>query len=545
MKLLDATDKLRFPRQIKRALRYIYNDYINLLSDPFLFDTVLDLWDPFKTLYKTITELESHNVVECQALGSDNRLHPILDNYRTTQLADFIDALHNALVHRVSNASKDRPNRDIAGTFKGSLNQILMATGVPLACGIGIFRKYMEHDSEDTWLRDQAGGVIRIGFKPGIYSNILNLSTNDTQLAYFDASVAHILHIASWTDYIHEAFHFIFRHDLLKTYNIFDSHLIVRVEEIFATLSFELFIFGKDIKAFRYHLFLSYSRAPESIGPQERYSKMKFVEVATRIFLTSYAIEKCYEKPLSEMVDFPLKVYHIERDLYCDFEKMLLNCGHMFSEFDRWWKDEKFKQFTKAQFCDICKSVLPYMADTWKHAIGIYNKVYKETFPNVEANNYVQLGDDLGSLIEHGFKKGSPLIWSRYQGPGAMPLNTPIFENINGMKYYLYNTPGGMDTLQFSMRILYQYIQTIRRAIATQNGNKKLIHLRRDKNGKVEYTKGNWHEFQADKGRAFLNCCIPHCRRERVKKQITIIKSFWDISSELRARRLLELFPRD
>ena len=47
-----------------------------------------------------------------------------------------------------------------------------------------------------------------------------------------------------------------------------------------------------------------------------------------------------------------------------------------------------------------------------------------------------------------------------------------------------------------------------------------------------------WHDFLIEKGVATMFCPVPYCRRERLKKQIVMIKSFWDISSYHRAKRL-------
>jgi hypothetical protein len=51
----------------------------------------------------------------------------------------------------------------------------------------------------------------------------------------------------------------------------------------------------------------------------------------------------------------------------------------------------------------------------------------------------------------------------------------------------------------------------------------------------------NWNTFQADKGSAAMFCPVPDARRERLKKQIVVFKSLWNLSSDLRARRLLDI----
>jgi hypothetical protein len=69
------------------------------------------------------------------------------------------------------------------------------------------------------------------------------------------------------------------------------------------------------------------------------------------------------------------------------------------------------------------------------------------------------------------------------------------------------------------------------------------MHLLRDTDmAELSYKeRTNWWEFQADKGAAALFCCVPEDRSRRIRREIVILKSFWNLASELRARRLLEM----
>jgi hypothetical protein len=70
------------------------------------------------------------------------------------------------------------------------------------------------------------------------------------------------------------------------------------------------------------------------------------------------------------------------------------------------------------------------------------------------------------------------------------------------------------------------------------------MHLRRDpETGDISFQHacGKWHEFLIDRGAPAMFCCVPSTRRGRLRKQIAILKTFWDISSALRARRLYQI----
>lgn len=64
----------------------------------------------------------------------------------------------------------------------------------------------------------------------------------------------------------------------------------------------------------------------------------------------------------------------------------------------------------------------------------------------------------------------------------------------------------------------------------------KNIHLYRNpETKKVEYPYENqskpWYEFQVDRGSASMFCPVPVLRSDRLKRQIVLFKTFWDIAA--------------
>ena len=82
----------------------------------------------------------------------------------------------------------------------------------------------------------------------------------------------------------------------------------------------------------------------------------------------------------------------------------------------------------------------------------------------------------------------------------------------------------------------------------------KLIHLPRDvKTRKIDYNQGKdrrWYEFQIEKGATSMFCPVPTSRRQRLRKQIVLLKTFWGISALQRDQQLHNIiedciFPPD
>ena len=97
--------------------------------------------------------------------------------------------------------------------------------------------------------------------------------------------------------------------------------------------------------------------------------------------------------------------------------------------------------------------------------------------------------------------------------------------------------------------LLHQYAQEL----SGMNG--KAIHLcRHPETGEPAYPRelpyvkakdDAWWEYQIDRGKAASFCAVPAARRVRLKKHICMLKTFWDISSSLRARRFAQMLEED
>ena len=89
--------------------------------------------------------------------------------------------------------------------------------------------------------------------------------------------------------------------------------------------------------------------------------------------------------------------------------------------------------------------------------------------------------------------------------------------------------------------VLRRYIRTLTKAAG------KRIHLVRAPDGMPDYGGSvagagrPWFQFQCETGRTAMYCPVPSCRRMRLRRQIVVLKTLWDVSSNHRARRLLRM----
>jgi len=546
---LDLFDLMAVPRtygipvSLRRTIEYLFQDFATLIADPWLFDMILDLYDTFATLHAVLTK-HLPSVLRDEVRGIEGKSSAFLDQERTEALSMLVDAIQNALMHRILRFYPEVPIRDMAIDFRGGMNQILHAVDAPVKCGLGLLRKYALSRGEYLH-RDSVGGLTRVGFVPGIKCHSLNIGTeSDAKLIYFDADVPHIMHFPSYFDYLHESFHIIYDTlrikpgSYIKEFRFPDLVTEGRVKEVFAVLMSHLFIFGSDKERFLYYHSCSYSESPTSFGRDDSETILRLTETLMRLFLVTDAIPS-KGKPRGLSKAWIRKNDDINSVLE-RFKIMVREFGPLFSEYRRLWEGSKAiaaGQYLYDEFKNMYPQIATYMPAIWSEAIGIYKKYVRDALCYEEDGTYKYNDKEVRDYIEQGLREGRPLIRCLHESIG----HRTTFRSDRTHKEDI-----GMDALLLVCCLLREYIPSYRKNIRG-----KAIHLYRSpKERHVEYPDEaehlkaraqRWYEFQLDRGAAEMFCPVPSARCKRLRKQIVMLKTFWDISSGLREGRLWEI----
>jgi len=535
--LKQGVKKLGIPAALRRTIRYMYQDFATAIGDPFLFDSVIDLYDVFEALHHVLTEYLGPVRAKELNRSTQTWLGPI-DEGRAEQLAMLVDASHNALMHRVLRAYPDAPIRDIAIDFRGGLNQLLMAADAPVKCGLGILRKYVvPYTGVDERL---VGAITKVGFLPGASCFSLDLADSSfPRLSYFEVDVPHVVHAASYCDYLHESLHLVFDTirqgcsrnetdpDVKRAFGVTGPVMPDRVSEIFAGLLGHIFVFGGDTKAYLYHHLCSYARSLTSHGTDDRDTLARLVELLLRHFLITDAIpdasgeSMCWEPTYRAKDDSPEAALG-------RFEEMVDQVGFMLRHYDDFWRgpnEEGVRSYCRNQFKAAFRELRPLMPILWREAVGVFRR-FADRELRVDGRSNFDM-EDIDRDIASAFNRGRPLIRCLYSRDAVSgePIGDGGTPEAEGR---------GLDALTLICRLLYRYLSRLREAEGER------VHLRRDNGGCVWYARGEakWHEFQIEPGAAAMFCPVPEARRERLRKQIVIMKTCWDIASNLRSRRL-------
>lgn len=535
------------PMSLRRTIEYLFQDFATFIADPFAFDNVLDLYDCFATLHRMlVTEFPQLFGASAVAGG---RPHPhMLDEESVSRLSRLVAAMHNALEHRTAGTYPEVRLRDTAVDFRGGIQQILFAADAPLKCGLGLLRRFVLQGN-DPQHRDTVGALTQIQFAPGAKIHDLTISSKSARFGFLSGDVAHVLHVASYSEYLHETFHLIF-HELRRQKtlkggwplpaSLRDTVMDERLNEVFVIFLSQIFLFGRDVETFRRHSLITYAQSVASMGAGDRDIAMRSVEFLIRLFLGTHMAESMPEH--DPLVLWPAEYPRNHRDrpevALQSFRRMVNEHAWLLPDYERLWQGPNasaVRRFCDAQFRDIYGMARGFLPKLWQEALRLHRCYSRTAF----------LSETASAAQESASSSPTPAQVAEYEAK-LDHLNNVVQEAMREGRAVLrmacpaeYQTgeDQALDPMSLICAMLRAYIGEI------ANATGKDIHLPRDPTSRdICFGQNrNWHEFLIDRGSPAMFCPVPTARRARLRRHIAIVKTFWDISSGLRARRLAEI----
>ena len=588
---------------IRRAGHYA--DYANYLTDPFLFEAVLDVHDLFVALNSLITEtlpgsLRDRLVTELnQALGPQkvaelqlqdelftehqerlsrvleedvrlrNRLDSICRSFLTTNdlddLAVLVDAMQNSLANRVQITFREAERWNVTVDARGvGLDRILSAADTPLKCGLGMLRRLMNRlvaeeatgqspPCGDVWeksrRRFKMGGASKVSYHPRAFSQrLLVKGSMDVFLASVDLNIANLTRPRSFYVHLHEAAHMAC--DLLRdaqgcrhfdyqcahadacchkkckcTSDPRNEVLLERYREVFAEMLIHRFVFGENSTVFFRNYIANYSLDPISCGPNDEQTFLRMLEVFIRGFLASDPFKEgaVYMHAPPKRLGTEAKEKALSR-----FWDRVNDAGWFVWDFERLWygdKKDEIKKYVEREFLNAYEEAYYPTCCMWGDIRWVYDTATKETYPSSEDLDDHGATKGLLSEIQDAFEDGRPLVRVKYKDFGK-----------NGGQ----ESDGGLDSLFVMCNLLSLHISRLFGGeIDTQ---KAMLFLPRRTNGSPDLDllpgKTKWNCRVLDRNFNGIVAAEPSIRSESMRERTVIIKTLWDISTTLRARRL-------
>lgn len=578
-KIRRQPNSYSLPSSLMHALEYLYQNYATLLANPFVFDSVLDLYDSFATLHRMLTK-----VLIPQGQVSDSSPAPSLHFTKVSELAKFVGTLRLALEHRLYRAYPEELHRDMDIDFRGGMNQMIFSADAVLKCAVGVLRNNVLKQSKH--LRDRVGVVLRVEFRPGIWVVKPELSPEQeddqqnkarrlpasARLATIITDVPHVYHVPSYLDFLHEAFHLIYDElrsptmdraddsnrkrkppcDFLPTVTA-NSRLDVRLSELFVNLLTGLFVCRDDPELLAKHYFVQYSASAQAGSANELQTIAQFVEIAASSFLTVRVMRAMtaskeghwWLESNSDLGDRVKEGLPSTAEAYNQFKPFLeKTAGPLFSEWEKNWlsKDAQLTkslwEFTEGSFCDYYRVVqrfAPLLAETARAVYLSYVQLALNPTTTVKTPALtevdVQKWQEWELAIDNFIKDEG----CREKGSFGAPLPLGLWQ--------LNRNP--REAMLVVSRYL-RHIITIRLQRLEACGDKGRFLPPLDEEGDPMFPKDKkFSTVLIQHGSNFFWCRDPAARRERAQELICALKTFWDISTALRASRFGEMLERN
>lgn len=562
--LRDSIRKLQLPVPLSSSVVYLYIDYANCLGDAFLFESVLDLHDIFTAVYRLLTEkLPAEMDLRVR---EPYQARAFLSTEDFEDLVELVGLLQGAMAHRIQVAFREAARWSVTLDIRGGgFNRLLSAADVPLKCGLGLLRKVMLFDEPkekrsavDEDNRRRIGGASRISYDTRSYSHRLDIGNNpDYFLTSVDLNIAHLTCPRGLLIHFHEAAHLICHFLRNKKgctrpdsscgrSKIFchkspdrnpddesESFTRNRYEDIFSEMLVHDFVFEKDHTTYFRNYVANYSLDPTAHCENEEESFCRAFEVFMRGFLVTEPFRreavysgKAASKVTSEMV----------AEAFRSFSTAIEDAGCFFFDFSRFWSG-RYKERIELYFEKVYKEAYHPVCCMWDDVQWIRNwiclgdnqKEFLGYDPCPECIGDLD-GSEPGSLtymIFQGLEKGRPLVRILYKDPRD---GRDSEEHKRLDAFFLIR-----HLLRLHISRLFGKIDTTRYAVC----------LVRRMDGLPDPTclpKGKeWHRQLLDRNFNGLVAADPVTRGKYMLDRVVIMKTLWDISTNLRARRMREV----
>ena len=162
--LQEKIKYLQIPSPLSTFIVNLYSDFARSLSDPFLFDNVLDLYDLFRAVYRVLTEEMPQKLnalinkcIDNATIKASRRMTYMSEN-KIHEITVLVNLMENALQRRTQMGFRQAQRWHEALDMRGGYNRLVNAADVPLKCGLSILRRIMMGHVKEIYNRDDLKG---------------------------------------------------------------------------------------------------------------------------------------------------------------------------------------------------------------------------------------------------------------------------------------------------------------------------------------------------------------------------------------------------
>lgn len=211
--LRTKTRMAGLPFETRRTLIVLFENFAAILASPLSFDIVLDLYDVMAALYLKLVDLPRGWETE----DASHHEHPAgytrrMEDKYVDGLNSLLESIDAALELRQRRLYPENRIRDWALDYRSNILQIILSAEAALKCAVGIHRKFVLGNED---IQADFGVIHQVTFSSNIivsrnaYGDGM-AGSERRRLAQFKSGVSHLTHLTGFSDFFHETFHLVF-----------------------------------------------------------------------------------------------------------------------------------------------------------------------------------------------------------------------------------------------------------------------------------------------------------------------------------------------
>lgn len=568
--LKSTLAELRLPSPLRGALVRSFTDFAKAMSDPLLFDNVLDIYDLFAAAHRVLTCEMDQKVLKAveeagpSGIARESARLSLLSEEGVGEIIALAELLEDALRRRTEVGFRQARRWQEAIDSRGGFSKLISAADVPIKCGLDVIRRLMrgqvpevfEDDSrgEDYgFLHARVAGASKISYNTSAVTRRFDLGDDTTNfIADLSLSITHLTRPAFLLAHLHETGHLL--SDLIQTRdwrcplnpeaNGCDSDKCfwaptdaapgdrrdlarLRCEEVFAEMLAFGLICGQNVSesavAYLRQYMSIYFLDPLSMHPNPRMSLLRLVEVlavgfmAVDPFIVSAANADMYEVPRKDGLDI-----ESARDR---FASLVEESGPLFFDHRRFWSSDSSRAYILEQFDRIYEDSFNTLRCIWWHARAVLDGVCGPVSEDGENGTSPPLLEQ-GPILESfrtGLVEARPVVRFIYNDESRGNANDDELRKHLDATFVMRHALGTYVLSQFSLVDVKKECCYLPGHIAPEGSN--IMVLDRQANG--------------------LACMDFEQRGKFLGQRLSVLMTLWDLSTAIRARSLRHLLPGD
>ena len=567
--LEDSMRILAIESTLNREIISLFKSFKESLSDTYSASAVIDLWDPFLNLYDFLVQKAGEMVKRKKKLENGNDLNydyetfPVLGYFtpalpfvgvKRKDIEDYLNHLKESLKMRMRDSLEREGTRLSSVSSRMASVQLLSAADSLVKCCGGVlkdYRKFREAGSRKKGGVGENPMFATLISSPGISVDLVNLESGEESPfagASININLGHLTHSDALSSYIHEAGHLLYPFFLResRTPDFYDSRIPkeyrTNLEEIFCDQAVLCWVFGDDFKLYE-RTYIAYILTNPSSGNNDsndgiEYRFHEFIDYIIRLYFISIYSRRNTKEPIVASVNEAKEFSDWALELIAQYIPKLL--GNLSN-------DEK---------CELLEETFIYHTPfygkwgfkSWNFIKGVGDElVFSEQEKLAESERSTKEekatdGDKQPARQNWEFVENNRAYVRKALKEGRAISRLNLHENLQSEE--------PLDPLRL-IRYCILELAKITHGEKMSCGIEGLCGVRsyvaRDRVGRVSIPnsrKATDKDAVIDVRRCSYFSFSPSVSEKLLQAQIASIKTFWDISGILKARRFEDMSKR-